>query len=223
MKKQSAKWPILAQGYISDVIAMVHRFINKALRAACGDSTSGDSKISTNLLALLWDNLMDKYRQAISQVEFQLSIERGRMPMTLNHYFNDNLQKCRQKRLKDHLASKTVIVRPHGEVARISDVLYHDHMDNAQHTVRDIHDILESYYKVARKRFVDNVCMQAADHFLVTGPAAPMKLFSPSWGNSLSDDKLEEIAGEDMKTKRRRRQLRKEIEELEAGRKVLLA
>lgn len=153
MKKQSAKWPILAQGYISDVIAMVHRFIHKALQAASGDSTSGDGRISANILALLWDNLMD----------------------------------------------------------------------NAQHTIRDIHDILESYYKVARKRFVDNVCMQAADHFLVTGPAAPMKLFSPSWVNSLSDDKLREIAGEDVKTQRRRRQLRKEIEELEAGRKVLLA
>lgn len=35
------------------------------------------------------------------------------------------------------------------------------------HTVQDIHGILESYYKVARKRFVDNVCMQAVDYYLV--------------------------------------------------------
>jgi hypothetical protein len=88
MKKQSAKWPVLAQGYISDVIAMVHRFIQKTLRAACNDS-----RISTNILHLLWDDLMAKYRRAISQVDFILKIEREGMPMTLNHYLNDNLQK----------------------------------------------------------------------------------------------------------------------------------
>jgi hypothetical protein len=30
------------------------------------------------------------------------------------------------------------------------------HMNNLQQTVQDIHDILKSYYKVARKRFIDN-------------------------------------------------------------------
>lgn len=95
-------------------------------------------------------------------------------------------------------------------------------MSNTEHTTQDIHDILQSYYKVALKRFVDNVCMQAANHFLVSGPDAPMKLFSSLWVNSLSDEKLEEIVGEEAKTKRRRRSLQKKIAELEAGRKVLL-
>jgi hypothetical protein len=35
-------------------------------------------------------------------------------------------------------------------------------MSNIAHIVQDLSDILRSYYKVARKRFVDNVCMQAA-------------------------------------------------------------
>mgnify|MGYP002718669947 CR=1 FL=1 len=110
----------------------------------------------------------------------------------------------------------------HGEVVRLSDIVQQHHMSNLDHTVRDIHDILDSYYKVARKRFVDNVCMQAADHYLVTGPEAPMKLFSPSWVNDLSDERLEEIVGEGRATKRRRRQLQKEVEDLEAGKAVLL-
>lgn len=95
-------------------------------------------------------------------------------------------------------------------------------MSNLDHTVRDIHDILDAYYKVARKRFVDNVCMQAADYYLVTGPEAPMKLFSPSWVNDLSDDRLEEIVGEGRASKRRRLQLQKEVEDLEVGKAVLL-
>ncbi|CAI7574992.1 unnamed protein product [Penicillium discolor] len=110
----------------------------------------------------------------------------------------------------------------HGEVVRLSDIVQQHHMNNVDHTIRDIHDILDSYYKVARKRFVVNVCMQAADHYLVTGPETPMKLFSLSWVNDLSDERLEEIVGEGRPSKRRRRQLQKEVEDLEAGKAVLL-
>ncbi|CAG8057972.1 unnamed protein product [Penicillium nalgiovense] len=218
MKKQSAKWSTLAQGYISDVIAMVHRFIKKVLLAACGNM-----RRSTNILTSLWDELTGKYRQAISHVDFLLKVERGGTPMTLNHYLNDSLQKCRQKRFKEALARKSLENCSHGEVIRVSDLSYCDNMSNAEHTVQDLHDILQAYYKVARKRFVDNVCMQGADHFLVTGTEAPMNLFSPSWVNSLSDEFLEQIAGEEGNTKRRRLQLQKEITDLEAGRKILLS
>ena len=88
MKKQSTKWPILARGYVSDIITIVHRFILKVLKSVCADS-----KVSENIASLLMDDLMHKYRQAISVVEFLLKIEREGTPMTLNHYLNDNLQK----------------------------------------------------------------------------------------------------------------------------------
>ena len=128
----------------------------------------------------------------------------------------------RQKRLRDAMAKKAVQDSHRGQVVRLNDIVDHHDMSNSQHTVQDIRDILQSYYKVARKRFVDNVCMQAADHHLVTGAEAPMKLFSATWVNALSDDRLEDIAGEDMNSRRRRQQLRKEIKYLEAGRAVLL-
>ncbi|KAJ5766597.1 Dynamin [Penicillium nucicola] len=218
MKKQSTKWTALAQGFISDIIAIVHRFIRKALLAACGDI-----KMSTKILDRLWDELTGKYRQALSQIDFLLKIERDGTPMTLNHYLNDNLEKCRQKRLKDVVSLKRYIDSHKNEVIRVSDISFHDNMSNTKHTTQDLHDILEAYYKVARKRFLDNVCMQGADHFLVNGQEAPMKLFSPSWVNSLSDQLLEEIAGEDNKINRRRVQLQKEITDLEAGRKIVLS
>lgn len=113
--------------------------------------------------------------------------------------------------------------RQHGNVVRLSDLMKHHPMSNTKHTVHDIHDILQSYYKVARKRFVDAAWMQAADYHLVTGPQAPMNLLSSFWVNSLTNEQLEEVAGEDMKTKLKRRQLSKQIDDLEAGRKVLLS
>ena len=93
---------------------------------------------------------------------------------------------------------------------------------NLEHTISDLHDILESYYKVARKRFVDTVCMQAADYHLVTGPDTPVKVFSPRFVSELTPEQLEAIAGEEASTKRRRVQLKRDIQNLEKGKKVLL-
>jgi hypothetical protein len=108
-----------------------------------------------------------------------------------------------------------------GECVRLSDLTQIHHMNNMQQTVQDIHDILKSYYKVARKRFIDNLCMQAADFYLVTGPEAPMKLFSSAWVYNLSPEQLESIAGEEVSVRRKRSQLKKQIKDLEAGRKIL--
>lgn len=85
-----------------------------------------------------------------------------------------------------------------------------------------LHNTLKSYYAVALDRFVDNVCMQAADFFLVTGEESPMSLFSSSFVSSLTDEQLEEISGEDAGLKRKRAKLKKEIQELEMGRKILV-
>lgn len=94
-------------------------------------------------------------------------------------------------------------------------------MSNTQHTVFEVHDILKAYYKVARKRFVDNICMQASDYILITGPNNPLKIFSPQFVSLLSDEQLEEIAGEDVGMRRRRTALAKEVKDLEIGKKIL--
>jgi hypothetical protein len=94
-------------------------------------------------------------------------------------------------------------------------------MSNVDHVVQEIHDILESYYVVAQKRFADNVCMQAVDYYIVTGPHSPLKLFSPSFVSGLSEEQLVEIAGEDAALKRKRAALNKEITDLDAAKRVL--
>jgi hypothetical protein len=94
-------------------------------------------------------------------------------------------------------------------------------MSNADHIVRDIHDILLAYYKVARKRFVDNCCMHAVSYHLIHGKDTPLTLFSSDFVVNLTDAQLDDIAGEDPVLKKKRAQLRKEIGDLEAGRKVL--
>lgn len=84
-----------------------------------------------------------------------------------------------------------------------------------------IHDILAAYYAVASKRFID-ICMQATGYCLLTGPRKPLGLFSPQFVADLAEDQLMEIAGENAALSRRREQLKKGIQDLETGRKIMM-
>lgn len=88
MKRQSKKWEGVSLGYISDAVATVHRFILRLLQSLCADE-----RVRTNLLSILMDDLVGKYKKALDQVSFLLFVERGGTPMTENHYFSDNLEK----------------------------------------------------------------------------------------------------------------------------------
>jgi hypothetical protein len=133
----------------------------------------------------------------------------------------------RQKRLRASL-EKHATVQANGfgipgirSTIALDDIVQNHPMSNAQHTVFEVHDILKAYYKVARKRFVDNVCMQAADYLLVTGPNNPLKILSPQFVSALSEEQLEEIAGEDIGLRRKRTALVKEVKDMEVGKKIL--
>lgn len=91
------------------------------------------------------------------------------------------------------------------------------------HTVLDIHSTLKAYYKVARKRFVDTVCMQGTDYHLLSGSDSPLRIFSPMFITSLTNEQLESIAGEDPSSRHLRKTLKREINVLEDGKKLLRA
>ena len=132
----------------------------------------------------------------------------------------------RKNRMQKQLSGKALDAQtyskgPWEKMVRLNDIVQSHPLSNTDHLVRDLHDILQAYYKVARKRFVDNVCMLVAYHQLITGPDTPLKLFSTKLVTSLSDQQLEEIACEDASLRRKRAALNKEIENLRAGKKIL--
>lgn len=88
MKQQSDHWISITHGYISDVVTMTHKFIVKALEIACPDD-----RVRCNLMSILMDKLLGRYKSAIDKVNFLLHVERSGTPMTLNHYLNSNLKK----------------------------------------------------------------------------------------------------------------------------------
>lgn len=94
-------------------------------------------------------------------------------------------------------------------------------MSNTEQTIHDLHDILQAYYKVARKRFTDNIVMQSILHHLIAGPDTPLSLFCPEMVSRLTDEELDSIAGEAPSARRKREQLNKEIASLTEAKSIL--
>ncbi|KAL8865127.1 MAG: hypothetical protein Q9198_009465 [Flavoplaca austrocitrina] len=216
LKRQAYKWHDLALGYISDIVTLVHDFIVKVLR-----SITPNHRVQRGVVELLMVHLEEKYKKAMDHIRFLLKVELDGTPATHNHYFNDVLEKRRQERLRQRLEEKSFSDCKHGNVVRLEDVAQTHPLNNSDHTVIEIHDILNSYYKLARKRFVDCARMQVADFLLVTGSDSPLAIFSATFVAAMSPEHLEEIAGEEVAGKRQRSNLEKEIGKLMESRKIL--
>ncbi|KAK5188467.1 hypothetical protein LTR96_011422 [Exophiala xenobiotica] len=92
---------------------------------------------------------------------------------------------------------------------------------NVEYIKEEIHDILWSYYKVARKRFVDDVYRQAVDNCLLTGPMSPLAVFTQEWVIALDAEKLARIAQEVSVTRARREALTRKFLDLETAVRIL--
>ncbi|KAL4983311.1 P-loop containing nucleoside triphosphate hydrolase protein [Aspergillus falconensis] len=220
MKKQSSKWESIALGYISDIIALVNAFIVSVLTDLCNDG-----RMSRGLLAIMMDDLQKKYTNAVAHTRFLLENERNDTLISLHPEFTETLQSRPESRMQKCITDKTFSAgnAAMGKVVRVEDIKAAiPGMGNREYIVQQLHDILQAYYNVAVARFIDNVCMQSANHFLLSGPNSPMKLLSPMFVYRLSDQELADIVGEDPVIHRQRLQLLREIEDLELAKRILL-
>ncbi|KAK0609767.1 putative dynamin [Bombardia bombarda] len=217
-REQSVKWGPLTRRYLSEIILVIHRFILRALDVVCTDT-----KVREELASTIMDRLLARYEDGMRQADFLVAVERDKRPYTLNHYFNSNLQGARGLRIAKALKSHSRLLYGEGakyvELQKVQEAV--TNKSNTQHTKEDIHDILQAYYKVASKRFVDNVYHQAVDHCLLSGPMSPLALFSEQWVLELEDKKLRAIAAESRLTSERRVILERKIKDLEEAIEIL--
>ncbi|KAG0152948.1 hypothetical protein PDIDSM_1907 [Penicillium digitatum] len=115
----------------------------------------------------------ETYRQAHDQLLMIVNDERGGILQTVNHYFADTLSSIRQERV---IARLEGLGLQDGFGFDMKIVLKGVHLSNDQQAVFDIHDILKAYYKVAMKRFMDNVIVQVSERYIV-GEEGPVKCF----------------------------------------------
>ncbi|KAI1263544.1 hypothetical protein F5Y18DRAFT_393280 [Xylariaceae sp. FL1019] len=229
-QEQSKKWDTITLVHMTRVIYHVHHFIHEALKGSCPDL-----RVYHELWdAYLLDELQSSYRAALECAKLLLEIERHCCPITLNHYFNDNLQKAQGERLVRAMEelgiSEARSPAAESPDATIDDVVRIKKSDlqnmvvdkaNSTHVREYMHDVLHSYYKVSRKRFVDVVCQQAVNYYLLAGDQSPLKIFQTQMVLRLTEEQLDMIAGEDSHVRQRREKLSRDIGNFEAALKVL--
>lgn len=217
---QSEKWAGIVRCHVNAVIIVVHRFIKSLLKAVFPDKNMREELWNLVLL----DRIQAAYRRALEQAEFLIGIEYNGRPTTYNHYFNDNLQKARVERLSkgiNKIATPYSGPTVHLNMNSLNNLV--DSKSNVDQATEDAHDILKSYYKVALKRFVDEICLQVISHFLLDGPDSPLRILRPEAIIGMTESQLDRIAGEDTVTKRERMRLKSEVEGLEEAMDVLRA
>jgi hypothetical protein len=204
--------------HVSRSIGLVHDYVSKLLTRICPDKQVRSQLWETVLV----DQLRKAYVRAMDQARFLLRIEQQGRPCTYNHYFNSEVQKKRQDRMKKLTEAASYTNNKGVEritVASVQNMV--TNKANAQQMREDILDVLTSYYKVSRKRIVDNICTQVIGYCLLEGDESPLKIFSSELVMGLDGDQLELIAGEDAETRNQRLALESGIRELEAAMKVL--
>lgn len=203
--------------HVDLVIVTVHNFIEVVLKEVIADSRMRKELWDSVLL----EKLQEAYGRAKAHAQFLLDLELDRRPSTYNHCFNDNLQKARVDRLTRALDESGTEKQENGSLVPQDAIGRLTNKSNAEQVEEDIHDILKGYYDVSRERFVDVICRQVVEHFLLDGTSSPLKVLIPELIGTMSDSQLDRIAGEAPATRRERERLNVEIQGLEAATKIL--
>lgn len=219
-------WRSILLGHMSAVIFIVHQFVRGLLENVCPDE---------QVRAELWDNFLlekmrDAYKSATDHAIHLLEIERDGVPITYNQNFNKSLQRARKARLEKSVDSLTVqdgkgyTVDTSNPLVPVKQFLKLSKTKaDTTYNCEDIHDILKSYYEVARSRFVDVVCQQVVSHDLLHGPQSPLRIFTQDLIHRMKAEELEMVAGEGAANKTKRERLNSDIKSLTEAMRLLRA
>ena len=87
----------------------------------------------------------------------------------------------RQQRFHVVMQNKSFFDCKHDEIVKFDDVVQNHSMSNDNRAIQNFHDILQSYYKMTRKKFVDCIRMQTIDYHLITKSRTSLTLFSSTF------------------------------------------
>ncbi|KFZ24697.1 hypothetical protein V502_00824 [Pseudogymnoascus sp. VKM F-4520 (FW-2644)] len=139
---------------------------------------------------------------------------RQRLPvMGVHHYFADTLAKTREERVLNRL-KKVGLEDGQYQTIDLAAITQAAHLSNEDQAVNDIHDILKAYYKVALKRYMDNVVLQVVERIYL-GSNGPVRAISPEYVGTLSDTELADIAAESYATSSTRAEIGYKLQRLD--------
>ncbi|KAK1635111.1 dynamin family protein [Colletotrichum phormii] len=219
-REQSKKWEAITLAHVSNAILVVHHFIYGVVKESCSDE-----QVLEALWSSILEDLVSRYQKAMNQAKLLIRVEREGRSITYNPAFDGDLNKVKAKRSAkkfDKLKISLNHTSGPAEFVRYSDLKEEvTHEKGTSATSCIIHDVLQSYYKVASARFSDMICAHVVDYFLLGAEDSPLNVLSPNRIFQMKAEQLEMVAGEDTLSKSAREILKNDIMLFEQGRKVL--
>lgn len=225
-KEQGSKWRSITLAHVSNAMLVVHHFIRRVLEDCCP---------AADVREELWgfllhghesqdgqddhEGLLKRYARAMDHVDFLLSVEFQDRTITYDPRFEAKFN--RLKLGGDKAAPRLVDLQPGARRYFPVQEPEKQAKSSLEETRQAIHNVLQSYYGIARGRFVDVVCQQVIDHFLLHAENGPLEVLSDKVVLNMSAEQLELIAGEDLAVKEKRDRLVKEVESLSQALKIL--
>lgn len=185
----AAKWEAMTLAHVSNVIHIVHHFIHVLL-----DETCGDELVRKNLWSLIAGEIQQQYKRAQDHAHLLLHVELKGKAATYNSAFNVMLGKYEKERMADKAEKFAIDIkgdagRP-GKYVHVDDVHKIKGACGSKGEAERIHDVVRSYYKIALDRFIDNICIQVVDHYLLNASNSPVNVFGPLRLSLMSDQEI---------------------------------
>ncbi|CAG8006506.1 unnamed protein product [Penicillium salamii] len=219
---QSQPWERISRNHVLATWAPAKEFLQQVVIHVADEATS------TALFDKVIVPALTELRRALEQGTSELLIpHQQRHPITYNHYFTETLQHTRTDRQKEQLCEA---LKRHFNVGRLSsahavdysidlrallDSLTQSTVPNmTQFASEEALDCMLAYYKVALKRFVDDIATEVVEmKLLSTLPG----IFTPVTAFNMPDELVTQIAGESEESRSLREQLNKKLCVLEKG------
>ncbi|KKK14665.1 dynamin GTPase, partial [Aspergillus ochraceoroseus] len=220
--EQCGPWEAITRQHILTTWQAAERFLSLLIGHISDEATS------VVLFAELISPALDQLREVlVKRCEEILETHQKGHPITYNHYFTETLQKIRADRREGELSG--IIER----FFRVDDLQTSRYLDGAYRLQDLVQSLLESsepdmmrfasaealdcmlaYYKVALKRFIDDVAVEVVEVKLVQSLAS---IFTPVKVFEMPPNLVSRIAGESEETRALREQLNKKIQILGNG------
>jgi GTPase SAR1 family protein len=220
--EQCKPWQAIAEKHVTKVWSAANHFLTLVAEHIADPSTSRE--LGREIFEPTMKQLLEQLRKKTT--EFLKPHSAGH-PITYNHYFTETLQKVRRERLTKSTTQTVKKFFGSPDMARadltssyynlhalVSSLVATNEPDMDQFAAQEALDCLNAYYKVALKRFIDDIAVQVIEEKLV---AQLHNILSPVSIYKMPDDQVSRIAGESEESRSHREQLKRQLFVLKSG------
>ncbi|KAI9774215.1 MAG: hypothetical protein M1839_001761 [Geoglossum umbratile] len=220
--EQSIPWETITQSHIDKVWKAIKEFFSLAVAHVA------DAATSKALFQKIFEPALDQLLETLNAKTTELLTPHQKShPITYNHYFTETYQKVRNERKRNEYSKiikdffgvsslePSIYIQQAKDLRQLLDALVQrTEPDMNRFACSEALDCMEAYYKVALKRFIDDIAIEAIESKLIS----PLgDIFSPVTVITMSDDLVTRIAGESEENRAQREQLTKQLDVLTKG------